>query len=152
MPITNRLREFSKAIYLPLACLLNREDSTIYKNAYSAVDEKPDIACKCFKELVGAKGFEPSTSWSRTRRASQAALRPEYYGKQLTVYAGFPASATAMPPARKNHREGSTSRWFLKESSMRAKTRNAMRTASRGGWLEDAYSCQKKDRKYRWHC
>jgi hypothetical protein len=27
--------------------------------------------------VVGAKGFEPSTSWSRTRRASQAALRPE---------------------------------------------------------------------------
>jgi hypothetical protein len=29
------------------------------------------------KEMVGAKGFEPSTSWSRTRRASQAALRPD---------------------------------------------------------------------------
>jgi hypothetical protein len=29
--------------------------------------------------VVGAKGFEPSTSWSRTRRASQAALRPECY-------------------------------------------------------------------------
>src|SRR5690242_13091003 len=29
------------------------------------------------KEVVGAKGFEPSTSWSRTNRASQAALRPD---------------------------------------------------------------------------
>ena len=29
------------------------------------------------KEMVGANGFEPSTSWSRTRRASQAALRPD---------------------------------------------------------------------------
>ena len=29
------------------------------------------------REVVGAKGFEPSTSWSRTRRASQAALRPD---------------------------------------------------------------------------
>jgi hypothetical protein len=28
-------------------------------------------------KVVGANGFEPSTSWSRTRRASQAALRPE---------------------------------------------------------------------------
>jgi hypothetical protein len=28
-------------------------------------------------EVVGANGFEPSTSWSRTRRASQAALRPD---------------------------------------------------------------------------
>jgi hypothetical protein len=29
------------------------------------------------KKLVGASGFEPPASWSRTRRASQAALRPE---------------------------------------------------------------------------
>ncbi len=29
------------------------------------------------KKVVGANGFEPSTSWSRTRRASQAALRPD---------------------------------------------------------------------------
>src|SRR6266571_404741 len=29
--------------------------------------------------VVGAKGFEPSTSWSRTRRASQAALRPDCF-------------------------------------------------------------------------
>src|SRR5215467_4830439 len=29
------------------------------------------------KRMVGANGFEPSTSWSRTRRASQAALRPD---------------------------------------------------------------------------
>jgi hypothetical protein len=28
-------------------------------------------------EVVGASGFEPPTSWSRTRRASQAALRPD---------------------------------------------------------------------------
>src|SRR5216683_1812512 len=28
-------------------------------------------------KMVVAKGFEPSTSWSRTRRASQAALRPD---------------------------------------------------------------------------
>ena len=31
-----------------------------------------------FKEkLVGASGFEPPTSWSRTRRSSQAEPRPE---------------------------------------------------------------------------
>jgi hypothetical protein len=65
------------AIYLRLVCLLNLEDSTTYKNAHSAVDENPENACKCLKKLVGAKGFEPSTSWSRTRRASQAALRPD---------------------------------------------------------------------------
>jgi hypothetical protein len=27
--------------------------------------------------MVGASGFEPPASWSRTRRASQAALRPD---------------------------------------------------------------------------
>jgi hypothetical protein len=31
--------------------------------------------------MVGAKGFEPSTSWSRTRRASQAALRPDKWSE-----------------------------------------------------------------------
>ena len=39
--------------------------------------------------MVGAKGFEPSTSWSRTRRASQAALRPDseaLRGKDNTHY------------------------------------------------------------------
>ena len=29
------------------------------------------------KKMVGASGFEPPASWSRTRRASQAALRPD---------------------------------------------------------------------------
>ena len=32
---------------------------------------------KCLKSLVGASGFEPPTSWSRTRRSSQAEPRPE---------------------------------------------------------------------------
>ena len=31
----------------------------------------------CLKRMVGASGFEPPASWSRTRRASQAALRPD---------------------------------------------------------------------------
>ena len=34
-------------------------------------------ASKLLKELVGASGFEPPTSWSRTRRSSQAEPRPE---------------------------------------------------------------------------
>ena len=29
-------------------------------------------------KLVGASGFEPPTSWSRTRRSSQAEPRPEH--------------------------------------------------------------------------
>jgi hypothetical protein len=53
--------------------------------------------------MVGAKGFEPSTSWSRTRRASQAALRPDSEAlrgkentrrdtKNSTGYEGRPAN------------------------------------------------------------
>jgi hypothetical protein len=37
------------------------------KIAYTAVDGKPEIACKLLKELVGERGFEPPTPWSRTR-------------------------------------------------------------------------------------
>ncbi len=37
--------------------------------------------------IVGAGGFEPPTSWSRTKRASRAALRPEQ--KHYTI--SFPA-------------------------------------------------------------
>src|SRR6516164_5064753 len=32
---------------------------------------------KVLKRLVGASGFEPPTSWSRTRRSSQAEPRPD---------------------------------------------------------------------------
>src|SRR5260370_41703950 len=39
------------------------------------------------KEVVGAKGFEPSTSWSRTRRASQAALRPDTHDRLVCARA-----------------------------------------------------------------
>ena len=49
----------------------------IYNFIYSDVDKSPDALDKLLKIMVGAKGFEPSTSWSRTRRASQAALRPD---------------------------------------------------------------------------
>ena len=39
--------------------------------------------------MVGAKGFEPSTSWSRTRRASQAALRPDDLNAAHSLPQGF---------------------------------------------------------------
>jgi len=31
------------------------------KNAYTAVDGEPEIACKLLKRLVGERGFEPPT-------------------------------------------------------------------------------------------
>jgi hypothetical protein len=47
--------------------LLNLGILTVYKTIYTAVDEIQKSWGKCLKELVGAKGFEPSTSWSRTK-------------------------------------------------------------------------------------
>src|SRR2546426_6495012 len=44
-----------------------------------------DVATGISKSLprkVGASGFEPPTSWSRTRRANRAALRPELLDAQ----------------------------------------------------------------------
>jgi hypothetical protein len=31
------------------------------------VDGKPEVQFKCLKQLVGERGFEPPTPWSRTR-------------------------------------------------------------------------------------
>jgi hypothetical protein len=36
-------------------------------------------------EVVGANGFEPSTSWSRTRRSSQAEPRPDCFGTNAVI-------------------------------------------------------------------
>ena len=48
------------------------------------------------KELVGASGFEPPTSWSRTRRSSQAEPRPERFTpNSKTVYSASFSTATS---------------------------------------------------------
>jgi len=47
--------------------LLNSEALTVYDFIYTAVDEKPEVRFKCLKRMVGARGFEPPTPWSRTR-------------------------------------------------------------------------------------
>jgi hypothetical protein len=40
--------------------------------------------CKYLKRKVGARGFEPPASWSRTRRSSQAEPRPGENPNSLT--------------------------------------------------------------------
>jgi len=47
--------------------MLNSEAFTVYKIDYSAVDRKPEVRFMCSKKLVGERGFEPPTPWSRTR-------------------------------------------------------------------------------------
>jgi hypothetical protein len=56
--------------------------------------------------MVGAKGFEPSTSWSRTRRASQAALRPESYSMLPSSLRANERICNRMCPAGKNKTAG----------------------------------------------
>ena len=48
--------------------LLNSEDLTVYKFDYTDVDEKTEAHFKCLKRLVGERGFEPPTPWSRIQR------------------------------------------------------------------------------------
>ena len=56
--------------------LLNSEDLTVYKFDYSAVDGKPEVQFKCLKKLVGERGFEPPTPWSRTRCSTRLSHSP----------------------------------------------------------------------------
>jgi len=48
------------------ACLLNYVALTVYKFDHSDVDGNPEVRFKCLKKLVGERGFEPPTPWSRT--------------------------------------------------------------------------------------
>ena len=41
------------------------------------VDRSQKTLFRLYLQKVGLKGFEPSTSWSRTKRSSQAELQPE---------------------------------------------------------------------------
>ena len=56
--------------------LLNSEDLTVYKIIYSAVDEKTEMKFKYLKILVGERGFEPPTPWSRTRCSTRLSHSP----------------------------------------------------------------------------
>jgi hypothetical protein len=47
--------------------LLNLADLTVYRIDYSYVDGKSEVLFKYLKKLVGERGFEPPTPWSRTR-------------------------------------------------------------------------------------
>jgi hypothetical protein len=43
------------------------KNTTVYKIDYTAVDGKPEMRFMCLKRLVGERGFEPPTPWSRIR-------------------------------------------------------------------------------------
>jgi hypothetical protein len=56
------------------ACLLNYVALTVYKIDHSAVDGNPEVGFKCLKKLVGERGFEPPTPWSRSNHRNTILL------------------------------------------------------------------------------
>jgi len=54
--------------------LLNSGDLTVYKFDHSAVDGNPEARFKCLKKLVGERGFEPPTPWSRINHRNAISL------------------------------------------------------------------------------
>jgi hypothetical protein len=59
-----------------IARVLNSVAMTVYKIDYSDVDEKPEMQFMCLKRLVGERGFEPPTPWSRTRCSTRLSHSP----------------------------------------------------------------------------
>jgi hypothetical protein len=49
---------------------------TVYKIDHSGVDGSPEVRFKCLKRLVGERGFEPPTPWSRTRCSTRLSHSP----------------------------------------------------------------------------
>src|SRR5215470_8187462 len=47
-----------------------------HKIDYSRVGGRPEINCKLLKRMVGERGFEPPTPWSRTRRSTKLPRAP----------------------------------------------------------------------------
>jgi hypothetical protein len=59
-----------------MVCPSNHVVLTVYKIDHRAVDGNPEVRFKCLKELVGARGFEPPTPWSRTRCSTRLSHAP----------------------------------------------------------------------------
>src|SRR5208283_1302648 len=49
---------------------------TVYNFDTIDVDGKPEVQFKCLKILVGERGFEPPTPWSRTRCSTRLSHSP----------------------------------------------------------------------------
>src|SRR5208282_4362775 len=53
-----------------------QKNRTVYNFDTIDVDGKPEVAFKCLKRLVGERGFEPPTPWSRTRCSTRLSHSP----------------------------------------------------------------------------
>src|SRR5579863_4247973 len=57
-----------------------QKNETVYKIDTIDVDGKPELQFKCLKRLVGERGFEPPTPWSRTRCSTRLSHSPTVRG------------------------------------------------------------------------
>ena len=62
---------------------------TVYNFDTIDVDGKPEEQFKCLKKMVGERGFEPPTPWSRTRCSTRLSHSPT----MLRMALGPPPSA-----------------------------------------------------------
>src|SRR5438270_5248990 len=53
-----------------------QKNTTVYNFDTIDVDGKPEVAFVCLKRMVGERGFEPPTPWSRTRCSTRLSHSP----------------------------------------------------------------------------
>ena len=69
-----------------------QKSMTVYKIDTIDVDGKPEVQFKCLKRLVGERGFEPPTPWSRTSRSLRSACPSLLEGQAPVEMTGFVAA------------------------------------------------------------
>src|ERR1700733_11202580 len=70
------LADAAPAVAPALADETSTQTMVEIQNRFTDDTASPDCGKWGQPHFVGAPGFEPGTSWSQTRRANQAALRP----------------------------------------------------------------------------
>ena len=81
------LREISLQFSLKIAQEI-REAGTVYNFDTIDVDGKPEVTFKCLKRLVGERGFEPPTPWSRRGVPRFDGLHQGVDSKQMPRFPG----------------------------------------------------------------
>jgi len=81
------------------SCERISDAGTVYNFDTTDVDGKPEVSFKCFKRLVGERGFEPPTPWSRTR-FRRLLNATELCRRQVIGVEGFAATALLLVDLR----------------------------------------------------
>ena len=71
------------------AAMLNLEDLTDYKIVYIAIFGDPGNRFKLLILLVGERGFEPPTPWSRTRCSTRLSHSPNLGCRSVSLGRGL---------------------------------------------------------------